>query len=323
MTRRAFIFATELCLAVALAAILAAGVPRATAQERGTQERTAQERMPVVATFSILADLVRNIGGDRVAVTMLVPADGDAHVYSPTPADAKTLAASRVVFVNGLGFEGWLTRLVKASGTRAATVVASKGIKPRKLDGDDHGHGHGGHSHGANDPHAWQSVANVKLYVANIRGGLIAADPAGRAVYQANAAAYLAKLDALEKDIRDGIARIPPARRRVITSHDAFGYFGAAYGIAFVSPEGLSTESEASARDVAKIIAQVRKEKIPAVFLENIASARLLDQIAKESGARLGGTLYSDALSGPGGPAPTYLEMMRHNLDELEKALAG
>lgn len=283
----------------------------------------AQEKVPVVASFSILGDLVRNVGGDRIALTILVSADGDAHVYSATPADAKNVAAAKVVFVNGLGFEGWMDRLVKASGTKAPLVTVTRGIKTRKMAGD-HGHDHDhGHSQGEVDPHAWQSVANAKIYVANIRDALIKADPAGKAAYEANAEAYLEKLGALDNEILAAVRAIPDARRKVIVSHEAFAYFEAAYGIDFVAPQGVSTESEASARDVAKIIRQIRAQKIPAVFLENVSDARLVKRIADETGAKIGGTLYSDALSGPDGPAPTYIDMMRHNLRQFAGALTG
>jgi zinc/manganese transport system substrate-binding protein len=275
----------------------------------------AQEKLKVVATFSILADLVKNVGGDRVAVTALVGPNGDAHVYQPSPGDAKTLSDAKVVFANGLGFEGWMARLVKASGTKAPMIVATKGIKPRKS-ADDHGHGEA-------DPHAWQSVANAKLYVANIRDALTASDPSGKASYQANATAYLAKLDALDAEVKAAIEKIPSDRRRIITTHDAFGYFAAAYGVTFVAPQGVSTEAEVSAKDVARIITQIRKQKIPAVFLENVTDKRLLERIGAESGARIGGTLYSDALTDDNGPAPTYLEMMRHNVKQLAVALTS
>jgi zinc/manganese transport system substrate-binding protein len=274
----------------------------------------AQEKLNIVATFSILADFVKNIGGDRVAVTALVGPNGDAHVYQPTPGDAKTLAAARVVVANGLGFEGWMGRLVKASGTKAPLIVATTGLKPRKSS-DEHGH--------EADPHAWQSVANAKIYVANIRDALAAADPAGQATYEANAAAYLAKLDALDAEVRATVEKIPAERRRIITTHDAFGYFAAAYGVAFIAPQGVSTEAEVSAKDVARIITQIRKQKIPAVFLENVTDERLLRRIGAESGARIGGTLYSDALTDERGTAPTYLDMMRHNVKQLAAALAG
>jgi zinc/manganese transport system substrate-binding protein len=274
----------------------------------------AQEKIPVIATFSILGDLVKNVGGDRIDVSTLVGPNGDAHVYVPTPADAKKVAVAKVVFLNGLGFEGWMTRLVKASGSKAPAVTASKGVKSRKMEEE---------GHQVTDPHAWQAIANAKIYVANIRDGLAAADPAGKSAYDVNAATYLAKLDALEAEVKDVIGKIPSDRRRIITSHDAFGYFGAAYGIEFIAPEGVSTESAASAKDVARIITQIKKQKIPAVFMENITEPRLMQQIAKESGAKVGGSLFSDALSDDKGPAPTYIDMMRNNIQQLSSALTS
>jgi zinc/manganese transport system substrate-binding protein len=276
---------------------------------------SAQDKLKVVATFSILADFVKNVGGERVEVQALVDPGGDAHVYQPTPGDAKTLADAKVVFVNGLGFEGWIARLIKASATKATPVTATKGIKPRKAV-DDHGH-----AHEDADPHAWQSVANAKVYVANIRDALSAADPSGKDTYEANASVYLAKLDALDAEVKATIDKIPADRRKIITTHDAFGYFAAAYGVTFIAPQGVSTESEVSARDVAKIISQIRKQKIPAVFLENVTDDRMLKRIAQEGGARIGGTLYSDALTDGQGPAPTYIDMMRHNVKQLSTAL--
>ncbi|KQP60430.1 metal ABC transporter substrate-binding protein [Methylobacterium sp. Leaf112] len=276
------------------------------------------EKLRVVATFSILGDLVSQVGGERVAVTTLVKPDADAHGYAPAPSDARTLAAADMVVVNGLGLEGWIDRLIKASGAKAPVVVTSKGIKPIE-EADDHGHGHA-HDHHA-DPHAWQSIANAKVYVANIRDGLAKRDPAHAAAYAARATAYLGELDALEGEVRATIAKIPPAQRRIITTHDAFGYFTAAYGLTFIAPQGVSTDSEASPRDVARIVRQIRAEKIPAVFLETIADPRLMEQIARESGAAIGGKVYSDALSGPDGPAPTYVAMMRNNLTAFARAL--
>jgi zinc/manganese transport system substrate-binding protein len=275
-----------------------------------------QDRMNVVATFSILGDLVKNVGGDRVEVSTLVGPNGDVHVYLPTPGDARKLAAAKVVFVNGLGLEGWLTRLISASSTKASIVIASEGIKPRKMK-NEHDTGD------VSDPHAWQSVANAKIYVANIRDGLIALDPAGKASYDANATAYLGKLDELETQVAVAIAKIPVDRRKIITTHDAFGYFSDAYGMTFIAPEGVSTDAEPSAKDLAKIITQIRLQKIPAVFMENITDPRLMEEIARETGATIGGTLYSDALSDPSGPAGTYIEMMRHNVSEFSKALTN
>ncbi len=281
----------------------------------------AQTTIPVVATFSILADLVRAVGGERLSITSLVGPDGDAHVYTPKPDDAKAVAAARLVFVNGLGFEGWIDRLVAASATKAPRIVATRDVKPIAAK-DEHDHDHG-HDHGKTDPHAWQSVPNAKLYVAAIRDGLVAADPDGKATYEANASAYLAKLDVLDAEIRAAFAKVPPAERRIIASHDAFGYYTAAYGVKFIAPSGVSTESEPSAKDVARIIREVKRLKIKAVFMENITDTRLIERIAKETGAKIGGRLYSDALSGPGGPAATYLDMMRHNLSMLTAALTA
>jgi zinc/manganese transport system substrate-binding protein len=270
----------------------------------------AEGRLPVVASFSILADFVRSVGGDRVEVTVLVGPDGDAHVYEPAPADAKKIAASRLVFVNGFGLEGWLPRLVRAAGGKATVVTATSGIAPLRKGSDA-------------DPHAWQSVVNAKAYVANIRDALVAAAPADAELFRANATAYLAKLDVLDREVREAIATIPENRRKVISTHDAFGYFAAAYGIAFIAPLGVSTESEASARDVAGIISQIKTAKIPAIFLENISDPRLIQRIAAETGARLGGTLYSDSLTGEKGDAPTYIDMVRHNIKALTSALAN
>ncbi len=275
----------------------------------------ATEPVPVVASFSILADLVRQVGGERVAVTALVGPNGDAHVYQPSPADAKTLASARLVVVNGLGFEGWIPRLVKASGSKAEVVTASAGIKPLEMVEDGHPH--------ATDPHAWQDVANARRYVAVIRDALSKADPEGAQAYAANAAAYIARLDELDAEVRAAAARIPAERKRIITTHDAFGYFAAAYGFQFIAPQGVSTESEASAKDVARIIRQIRAEKIPAVFLENVSDPRLMERITRETGAKIGGRLTSDALSGQDGPAGTYIDMMRNNIRELSAALSS
>ncbi len=275
-------------------------------------EVQAEDKLPVVATFSILADFARNVGGGRIVVTELVGPNGDTHVYQPSPADAQELAGARLILVNGLGLEGWIDRLIKASGAKASVAVATKGIKPQQMNEE---------GRIGIDPHAWQSIANAKIYVANIREALIAADPEGALDYRANAEIYLGELDALDKEVTAEIAAIPPARRQIITTHDAFGYFGTAYGFRFVAPEGISTETEANARDVAKIIRQIKAQKIPAVFLENVTNSRLVQTIAVESGAKIGGTLYSDALSVPGGPAGTYIEMMHNNIRELSAAL--
>ena len=459
----------------------------------------SKEPIPVVATFSILGDMVERIGGKHVAVKTLVGPGGDAHVYKPTPADARALSQTKVLFVNGLEFEGWIDRLVKASGFKGTRVVATKGVDAIPFEeGDDHGHGdhafewagvfdlsagtyrwsfakvdgkyadpamkmvilksgdieaseekaeelleaknsdakrhndelvaqnkaytlsfddtkkttvftvkinqagkyafftehmpfefeadehffkdvagkdvepvaqepeaghdhhhgehakhddhkdehakdehhkdehghgdkhakeehgdHHGHHHGAFDPHAWQSLTNGEIYARNIAKALADADPDNAKSYRANADAYVAEMRALDAEIRKIVAKLPPKARTVVTSHDAFGYFAARYGLTFEAPQGLSTESEPSAADVAKLIVQIRKQGISAVFVESITDNRLLEQIARETGATIGGTLYSDALSGPDGPAPTYLDMLRHNATTLAQALSS
>ena len=268
----------------------------------------AAERLNVVASFSILADFVRNVGGDRINLTTLVGADGDVHVYTPAPSDAKRIADAKLVIVNGLGLEGWLPRLVQSAGSKAMVVTASSGIAPLKL--------------GSNaDPHAWQSVPDAKIYVANIGNALAAAAPDDADGFRSRTRAYLDKLDALDREVRDALAKIPAEKRRVISTHNAFGYFAAEYGIQFIAPLGVSTETEPSARDIAAIITQVRTQKIPAVFLENISDDRLIRRIAAETGAKVGGTLISDGLTGEKGPAPTYIDMVRHNIKALTSAL--
>ncbi len=274
----------------------------------------ASDKMKVAASFSILGDMVKQVGGDRVEIVTFVGPNGDAHVYEPTPADAKALSESKILFINGLGLEGWMTRLENSSGFKGEVVTASKGVKPRTMVEDEKT---------ITDPHAWQSLANGEIYAANIRDALIAADPAGKATYEANAKTFIDRMAAMETDVKQAVAKLPPARRKIITTHDAFGYFGAAYGMEFIAPEGVSTESEASAQDVAKIIRQIKTEKVPAVFLENVTDSRMLDQIARETGAKIGGTLYSDALSPPDGPAGTYLDMFRNNIDTLAAALSS
>lgn len=268
----------------------------------------AAERLSVVASFSILGDFVRNVGGDRVNATTLVGADSDVHVYTPAPADAKRVADAKLVIVNGLGLEGWLPRLVQSSGSKAQIVTASAGIAPLKLGS-------------AADPHAWQSVRNAKIYVADITNALAAADPDDAEFFRTQAGVYQEKLEALDREVREAVATIPAERRKVISTHNAFGYFAAEYGIQFVAPVGVSTETEPSARDIAAIIGQIKAQKIPAVFLENISDDRLIRQIAAETGAKVGGTLISDGLTGEKGPAPTYIDMVRHNIKALTSAL--
>ncbi|MBW6421481.1 metal ABC transporter substrate-binding protein [Rhizobium sp. XQZ8] len=286
--------------------------------------------LKVVASFSIIADLARNVGGDLVEVKTLVPVDGDAHTYEPRPADAASLSEANVVLVNGLGLEGFMSRLIKTSGTKAPIVEVSKGVKPLKGEGEEHGESkehadadQDGHHHGAFDPHAWQAIPNGEIYVKNITDAFCKADKAGCTTFTANSQAYLAKLKALDKDVQAEIAAVPKNKRTIITSHDAFGYFEHEYGLKFLAPEGISTEAEASAADVAKLVDQVKEDKASAVFVENITNPKLIEQIARETGLKVGGTLYSDALSGADGPASTYIDMFRHNVKTMKAAMLG
>jgi len=263
--------------------------------------------LKVVASFSILGDMVHQVGGNDIDLKTLVGPNGDAHVYEPTPADAKALAAADLVIINGLSFEGWLGRLIVSSGYTGSIVSASDGVKPLEFSGAGM----------AQDPHAWQNIANAKIYVMNIRDALIKADGAHAAHYKTHAEKYLQELDTLDAWVKAQIASVPNNKREVITSHDAFQYFGKAYGVRFIAPQGISTESEASAADIARLIDQIRTQKIQAMFMENISDPRLIKQLETDAGAYVGGTLYSDALSPPDGPASDYIAMFRHNVTQL------
>ena len=289
---------------------------------------TAHARnLDVTTSFSILGDLVSQVGGERVKVRTLVGADEDAHAFQPRPSDARNVGGAALVVVNGLGFDDWMVRLARSGGYKGEVVVASAGIETLGMAKDDHDHDHG-HRSGtpdakAVDPHAWQDVGNVRRYVANIADALAKADPEGATAYRANAERYDGELKALDAEIRAAFAALPAERRKVVSSHDAFGYFDRAYGIRFLSPVGVSNNAEPTAQGVARLIRQLKAEKVPAVFIENVADPRLIERIRSESGAQIGGTLYSDALSKAGGPAPSYVQMMRANLDALRQALSS
>ena len=362
-----------------------------------TQMAQADEPMPVVATFSILGDMVERIGGEHISLTTLVGPDGDAHVYQPTPKDARSVSEAEVMFINGLEFEGWLERLAEAASFDGTLVTATKGIdaiafddhkdhddhddhKDHKdhddhddhkdhddhddhddhkdhddhdehkdhddhddhkdhddhdehddhKDHDDHDEhkdhddhdDHHGHNHGAFDPHAWQSLDHAVTYVDNITAALATADPENAADYYSNRADYIAQIESLSKELAVMMSSIPENKRTVVTPHDAFGYFSQTYDINFVAPQGLSTDSEISASDVAELIEQIREEGISAVFIESITDNRMIEQIANETGAVVGGTLYSDALSEKDGPASTYLKMFRHNAVTISSVLS-
>ena len=272
------------------------------------------ETLNVVASFSIIADMAQKVGGPRITVTSLIPRATDPHVFQPSPNDARLLQSAQIIFVNGLGLEGSVERLIASTGQSKIRVVLSTKIKPLRLVEN-------GHDHGL-DPHAWHDVANAKLYVEAIRDALISADPQGRNDYLTRSQNYLNELTALETDIEQGLAGIPPERRMIVTNHDAFGYFARAYQITMIAPQGVSTETEPSARDIARVIKQIRDKKIPAVFLENVTDPRLMNQISHETGAKIGNPLFTDSLSVENGPAPTYIDMMRANLASFTKALS-
>lgn len=331
---------------------------------------SAQDKLPVVATFSILGNIVERVGGNVVSVTTLVGRNGDTHVYHPTPSDAKAVNRASILFTNGLEFEGWLDRLAEAAEFDGELVVTTNGIQTISLEehkddqqgddehgneshddekhhdderagskdhndseahGDDHDNeshestehedGDADHHHGAFDPHGWQSLQNAMVYVDNVTEALVKASPSNAATFYQNRDVYLAEIESLDKEIRDMIAVLPPGARTIVTSHDAFQYFGRDYDLTFLAPQGLSTESEASARDVAQLIKQIRAESISAVFVENVADPRLVQQIATETGSIVGGKLFPGALSNEDGLAATYLDLMRHNATTIAKAL--
>jgi len=270
----------------------------------------APARLRVVASFSILADMVRQVGGDAVEVVSLVEANEDAHVFEPSPADLRTLARAELVVLNGLGFEGWMDRLVRASGYRGPVLVASQGITPRWLGR-------------AADPHAWQSLAHARAYVENIRAALAGALPAHKEAIDRRAADYTARIAALDEFARAAFEAVPADQRRIVTSHDAFGYLAEAYGLRFFAPRGWTTASDASAADVAALIRQLRAQRVRALFVENVSDRRMVERIAQETGAQVGGRLYSDALSAPGGEADTYLRLFEHNVQAISRALVA
>jgi zinc/manganese transport system substrate-binding protein len=274
--------------------------------------RTASAKPPlkIVTTFSILGDVVKQVVGKSAEVDVLVGPNADVHVYEPKPRDAQEVGAANLVVFNGLGLEGWLPRLVAASASKALRVVATDGLQPIR--------NRSTHAQDLKfDPHCWQDVSAVRQYVANIARGLKAVDAENASFYGQRASAYDARLVTLDTWIHQQIETIPPGRRKVVTGHEAFAYFGRAYGVEFHSPLGVSTEGEPSARDMAAIISMARKEKIKALFIGNLTNPALLEQIARDADVVAGPVLYSDALSMPDGPAPTYEAMMRYNTTTL------
>jgi zinc/manganese transport system substrate-binding protein len=289
-------------------------------------ETSATPKPKIITSFSILADMTRQIGGEAIEVTSLVPADGDAHAYQPKSDDLKQLQAADLIIVNGLDFEPWLKKTLRAAAAKAPVVTASKGVKAlntaEAAEEETHAatHDHS-HDHGSIDPHAWQDLGNGKIYVQNIAAALTKLMPQKADSIRARTDQYLAELTAEDAKIRAALATIPSEQRLIITSHDAFGYFGAAYGVRFVAPYGLSTETEPSAKDIARLTNQIKSNGVKTIFAENMTNPRLIEQLGRDAGARLGGTLYADSISPPSGPAPTYLDIFRNNLPLLVQAM--
>ncbi|SNT69854.1 metal ABC transporter solute-binding protein, Zn/Mn family [Psychrobacter sp. LV10R520-6] len=277
----------------------------------GAASAALAQTIPVVVSFTILGDVVKNVGGDHVSVKSLVPPDGDPHSYSPTPQDSKALKSAAVSFVSGEDLETWFKRLARASGG-IDPVVVSDGIKTHSL-----------YEHGQTmiDPHVWNSVPNIVVWVANIEEALIKADPANAADFRANAKRYNAQLKKTDGWIRHELKSIPRDRRKVLTDHDVFGYYGREYGVTFLAPVGLSTANEPPAKKVARVIDQMKKEKIHTYFIANSSSSQLVKQIAYATGAKSGGVLYPESLSEANGPASTYIDMMRYNTRLIVNAI--
>lgn len=290
----------------------------------------ANDKLNVVTSFSILADMVANVGGEHIDVVSIVGRNADSHGFEPTPKDARKLAGADLLFINGLEFEAWLPRLLEAAGFKGKQIVLSRGVTPLAFSEPEEKHAHEvvnsddhSHEHGNVDPHAWQDPVNAIVYVQNIAQGLVEADPANAASYRARAQSYIDAIRQVDHDIRQALESIPQGSRTAVTSHDAFGYFAKAYGIQLFSTVGVSSQAEASAKDVARLIDLVRKKNVKAIFIENITNPRLIEQIARETGASVGGALYSDALAQEGQAADSYLGMMRWNANLMLKALKG
>jgi zinc/manganese transport system substrate-binding protein len=275
------------------------------------------KKLQVIASFSIIGDMVKQVGGDKVEVTTLVGPNGDVHLFEPSPEDAKNIANADIIFVNGLGMEGWLDRLISSSGYDGQVVELAKNVKTINISEkkDD--------KPAVADPHAWQDISNGKIYIDNIRNALVKRDKKNAKVYEQNAQKYIVRLSDLNSWVKNEINKVPSGKRKVITSHDSFRYFAEAYDIEFFAPQGISSDSQPSAGDMAKLEDQMLRKEIKAVFFENMTDQRLTRQLEKDVGAKIGGVLYSDALSEPTGPAGTYFDMFKNNVPKLVTAMKG
>ena len=270
------------------------------------------KNLNVVASFTVLADMAKQVGGEHVTVKSLVGPDGDPHSFEPSPQDSVALSKADVVIVSGLGMEGWMDRLVSASGYKGKVIVASEGISTRKMIDD---------GKQITDPHAWNSAENGAIYAQNITRALVAADPEDAAAINDSGSEYVTRLKLLDSWAKTRFEAIPKSKRKVLTSHDAFGYFGQEYGVTFLAPVGFSTEAEANASDVAGLIKQLKNQQIKTYFIENQTDPRLVKQIAAASGAQPGGELYPEALSAASGPASTYEMAFKHNVDAIANSM--
>ena len=272
---------------------------------------SALAKIHVVTTFTILEDFAKKIGKDKIEITNLVPADNDPHMYEPTPEDVKKISSADIILTNGLGFEGWLRRLINAAQMRGTEITCTKYIHPRLVFEDTL----------VKDPHAWHSIPHAKIYVRNITKAFKTADPKNAAYYEKNMQSYLDKLTKLDESMRRKIDEVPPKNRKIITAHDAFGYLGNSYGIQVFAPQGISTESEPKIHSIIDLIKQIKKEKIHTIFIEKISDPKIIQQISRETGAKIGGELYADGLSNKDGSAPTYIDMMHYNFGLILSAM--
>jgi zinc/manganese transport system substrate-binding protein len=281
----------------------------------------AGDRIKVAATFSVIGDMVANVAGDRVELATLVGPDGDTELYQPTLADGKVVAEARILFMNGLNddFEPWLEPLLRQAQFTGTKVVVSRGAKT--LTADEEHSVTGRPLPAAIDQHAWLDLKNGVIYVRNIADALSAVDVPNAADYRKRAAAYIKELQALDAWARGEMASVPAAKRRMITSHDSLGYLGHAFGITLISIYGWTNRSEPSAAELARLTEQIRQERVHALFLDSITDPRAMQRIAQETGATIGGTLYGDALSKPGGEADSYVKMLRHDISTLKEGL--
>ncbi|WP_100152618.1 metal ABC transporter substrate-binding protein [Snodgrassella alvi] len=269
--------------------------------------------LPVITSFSILGDVTRQIGGERVQVRSLIGNDQDAHMYQLVSKDLRDMRSARLILLNGLGLEPLsLQRAAQQSRVPLATVT--QGIQPLMMADDGH------HHHQQTDPHIWNDPVLMQTYARNVAGALIKVDPQGKAYYQQRLAAYQRQLAELNNWATKIFNAVPADKRKVLTGHDAFAYMAKRYSIQFIAPQGVSTEAEPSARQVAAIISQIRRENIKAIFIENIKNPKMVQRIASETQTKISGRLYSDALSN-GAPAATYIDMFRFNVNALAAAM--